>query len=106
MRACLNITHINHISARRRSTGDACGVRRRGLLRAQEVQVLLPGGIQAAGIAGGQVPSRRRLEEQRRAAEMRRHSGGDVAFDSSDADEDDNEPMDNKCTSFDNDDTE
>ena len=37
---------------------------------------------------------------------MRRHSGGDVAFDSNDADEDDNEPMDNKCTSFDNDDTE
>ena len=71
-------------------------MRRRGLLRAQEVQVLLPGGLQAAGIAGGQVPSRRRLEEQRRAAQVRRNSGRDTDRGNARGDDDDREHLDDE----------
>ena len=101
---------IGHILAGRRSPCHARRVRRRGLFRAQEMQVLLPGGSAAAGLAGRQVPPRRRLEEQRRAAQMRRRSGGDdIAIYNGEADADDDEcheGMDNDCTPADNDNAE
>ena len=81
------------------SAGHARGVRLRGLLGSPEVQVLLPGGPQAAGIAGGQVPPRRCLEEQRGAAQVRRRAGreSDGRHDSGNArSDDDREPMDDE----------